>query len=106
MSDEKRLIDQINANLDTGKLCKAVLSTDDRVLARITDGIYRQPGSALWELIANAYDADAQNVYVQTDAPRFSKISVSRRWHGSYDRGTGKPDPSYWGESQTHSVRR
>jgi len=76
MSDEKKLIEQINANLDTGKLSKAVLATDDRVLARITDGIYRQPGSALRELIANAYDADAQNVYVQTDAPRFSKISV------------------------------
>ena len=46
------------------------------MLARITDGIYRQPGSALRELIANAYDADANNVYIQTDAPRFSTIRV------------------------------
>jgi len=76
MSDETKLIDQINANLDTGTVCRAVLATDDRVLARITDGIYRQPGSALRELVANAYDADAQHVYIQTDAPRFTKISV------------------------------
>lgn len=76
MNDEEKLIQRINANLDTGKVSHAVLSTDDRVLARITDGIYRQPGSALRELVANAYDADAENVYIQTDAPRFSKISV------------------------------
>ena len=36
---------------------KTVLRTDERVLARVTDGIYRQPGSALRELVSNAYDA-------------------------------------------------
>ena len=30
------------------------LDTDDRVLARVTDGIYRQPSSAIRELLANA----------------------------------------------------
>ena len=35
------------------------LATDEKVIARITDGIYRQPGSAIRELLANAYDADA-----------------------------------------------
>src|SRR5436305_15118687 len=54
----------------------AFLATDQRVLARITDGIYRQPSSALRELISNAYDADASEVIISTDAPRFKQISV------------------------------
>jgi hypothetical protein len=54
----------------------AFLTTDQRVLARITDGIYRQPSSALRELISNAYDADASEVIISTDAPRFNQISV------------------------------
>ena len=73
---EERLTNQIQRNLDTGRVVKAKLATSDRILARITDGIYRQPASALRELIANAYDADATNVYIETDFPRFSKISV------------------------------
>ena len=44
MSNETKLIERINANLATGRVSQAVLATDDRVLARITDGIYRQPG--------------------------------------------------------------
>ena len=59
-----------------GTRVTATLRTDDRVLARITDGIYRQPASALRELISNAYDADAKQVHIQTDAPRFSQISI------------------------------
>lgn len=55
---------------------RTVLRTSDRVLARITDGIYRQPGSALRELLANAYDADATRVAVFTDRPRFGTIRV------------------------------
>lgn len=52
------------------------LTTNERVLARITDGIYRQPASALRELISNAYDADASEVIILTDAPRFQTIIV------------------------------
>ncbi len=52
------------------------LTTNERVLARITDGIYRQPASALRELISNAYDADATEVVILTDAPRFQSIIV------------------------------
>lgn len=52
------------------------LQTDERVIARITDGIYRQPGSALRELISNSYDADARRVVIKTDAPRFDRILV------------------------------
>ena len=55
---------------------KTVLRTDERVLARVTDGIYRQPGSAMRELVSNAYDADAKQVVIKTDRPRFHTLSV------------------------------
>ncbi|AST28895.1 ATP-binding protein [Ralstonia pseudosolanacearum] len=58
------------------------LSVDDRVLARVTDGIYRQPASALRELISNAYDADATSVVIQTDAPRFERIIIRDNGNG------------------------
>ncbi|EPV0755321.1 TPA: hypothetical protein L4605_002388 [Pseudomonas aeruginosa] len=87
---EVSIVDEIDANeqsedlikeklagaVDSGKVVKARLMTDERVFARITDGIYRDPASALRELIANGYDADATEVRVETDFPRFSKISV------------------------------
>jgi hypothetical protein len=53
-----------------------VLKTDERVLARVTDGIYRQPGSAIRELISNSYDADAARVVIKTDRPRFQTLTV------------------------------
>ncbi len=53
-----------------------ILKTDERVLARVTDGIYRQPGSAIRELVSNAYDADAMKVVIRTDRPRFRTLSV------------------------------
>lgn len=61
---------------------ESTLTTNDRVIARVTDGIYRQPGSAVRELIANAYDADATWVSIKTDAPNFSRITVE-------DNGSG-----------------
>lgn len=73
---EKNLIAEVKSNFTTGKSTKTVLKTDERVLARVTDGIYRQPSSALRELIANAYDADAEEVVISTDPPRFSRISI------------------------------
>ncbi|WP_339933590.1 ATP-binding protein [uncultured Brevundimonas sp.] len=59
-----------------GQVVKTSLRPSDRVIARVTDGIYRQPASALRELISNAWDADAKNVTILTDAPRFSRIYV------------------------------
>ncbi len=53
------------------------LKTSERVLSRITDGIYREPSSAIRELIANSYDADATKVIINTDAPRFETIRIS-----------------------------
>ncbi len=55
---------------------ETTLRTDDRVIARVTDGIYRQPGSALRELISNAYDADATKVTIRTDRPRFLRMVI------------------------------
>ena len=65
------LAERIRATGKTREPVQADLKTDQRVLARITDGIYRQPASALRELISNAYDADATEVVILTDAPRF-----------------------------------
>ncbi len=58
------------------------LRTSERVLARVTDGIYRQPGSALRELISNAWDADASAVAIRTDRPRFDRIVISDDGNG------------------------
>lgn len=60
----------------SGDSIETKLRTDERVLARVTDGIYREPGSALRELISNAYDADANFVNIATDAPRFDQIRI------------------------------
>ncbi|MDP9175739.1 MAG: ATP-binding protein [Planctomycetota bacterium] len=72
---EQELAEKIDES-DSGNPVETTLTTNERVLARITDGIYRQPASALRELISNAYDADAREVAILTDAPRFSSIVV------------------------------
>jgi len=66
----------------SGEESSTILATSDRVLARITDGIYRLPSSALRELISNAYDADATEVVIQTDAPKFKQISIQDNGNG------------------------
>lgn len=70
------LADRIRASEKTHEPVKTQLRTNERVLARITDGIYRRPASALRELVSNAYDADAKHVVILTDAPRFSSIVI------------------------------
>lgn len=67
---------------DIGSVMEERLSTSDRVLRRVTDGIYRRPASALRELISNAYDADATVVTIETDSPRFSKIVIRDNGNG------------------------
>lgn len=80
--DEAQLIAQIRQNVGSEHIVSTTLKTDERVIARVTDGIYRQPGSALRELISNAYDADATRVVINTDAPRFDRIVVEDNGHG------------------------
>ena len=82
VEDERALVARIRASHGTDDVVRTVLKTDERVIARVTDGIYRQPGSALRELISNAYDADATRVVLKTDAPRFERISVEDDGHG------------------------
>ena len=61
---------------------RARLTTDERVLARVTDGIYRQPGSAIRELVSNSYDADATQVVIKTDRPRFETLTIEDDGNG------------------------
>ena len=59
-----------------GEVVRTPLMASNRVIARVTDGIYREPASALRDLISNAWDADAKTVTIHTDAPRFSRITI------------------------------
>lgn len=68
---------------------ETTLKTDDRVIARVTDGIYRQPGSALRELVSNAYDADASQVSIRTDRPRFGRMVIEDNGIGMSPRALG-----------------
>jgi hypothetical protein len=78
----EKYVEKLHKSAQTGEALELVLETDDRVLARVTDGIYRQPASAIRELIANAYDADATEVAVLMDAPRYSNILVRDNGNG------------------------
>lgn len=73
---------EIRRGRQSGDVVRTTLRVDDRVLARVTDGIYRRPSSAFRELISNAYDADATEVLLQTDAPRFERIVVRDNGRG------------------------
>ncbi|MDD2734633.1 MAG: hypothetical protein PHF56_11890 [Desulfuromonadaceae bacterium] len=72
--DASALTAFLRNHMGSENLVSTTLKTDERVIACVTDGIYRQPGSALRELNVNAYDADATKVVVKTDAPRFGRI--------------------------------
>src|SRR5689334_11129902 len=80
--DDKLLTNRIRASERTHAPVEGKLETDELVLARITEGIYRQPSSALRELVSNAYDADATEVVILTDAPRFGQITVRDNGRG------------------------
>ena len=70
------LAKNIRQNADSAEPIRTELSTSQRIIARVTDGIYREPWAAFRELIANAYDADATRVIVETGAPDFKEIIV------------------------------
>ncbi|MCK5932922.1 MAG: ATP-binding protein [Fulvimarina manganoxydans] len=72
----EELAEWLSQESHEGMVVRTRLKASDRVIARVTDGIYRQPASALRELISNAWDADANVVTILTDAPRFSRIYV------------------------------
>ncbi|MCY3849583.1 MAG: ATP-binding protein [Acidimicrobiaceae bacterium] len=78
---DARLTEDIKASTRDEPV-SARLRTDERVLARVTDGIYRQPGSAIRELVSNAYDADATRVVIKTDRPRFETLTIEDDGNG------------------------
>ncbi len=47
-----------------------------KMIADLSSGLYRSPAAALKELVANAYDADAEKVVITTDPPHFQVIVV------------------------------
>lgn len=71
----------IEQNVD-GAPVQTELATSQRIIARVTDGIYREPWAAFRELIANAYDADATRVVVETGAPDFKQVTVRDNGNG------------------------
>ena len=79
---DKTLAKEIRGTEKSRAPVEGSIETDQRVLARITEGIYRQPASALRELVSNAYDADATEVVILTDAPRFGQITVRDNGRG------------------------
>ena len=87
---EREFVSAIRASRVSGEAASALLRTDDRVLARVTDGIYRQPASALRELISNAFDADATQVVIDTDAPTFRSIRISDDGQGMDDEALAR----------------
>jgi hypothetical protein len=76
IDDSHKLTAWLAEESNQGQVVRTRLKASDRVIARVTDGIYREPAAALRELISNAWDADAKNVTIITDAPRFSRIYV------------------------------
>lgn len=82
VDDESELIARINQSESSKDFVSTRLRTDEQVIARVTDGIYRQPASSLREMISNSYDADATRVVIKTDAPRFDRISIEDNGHG------------------------
>jgi hypothetical protein len=87
---ERDFVQAIRASRASGDAAFALLQTDDRVLARVTDGIYRQPASALRELISNAFDADATQVVIETDAPTFRFMRISDDGQGMDDEALAR----------------
>ena len=70
------LENRIRTNADGRKPFETELATSQRIIARVTDGIYREPWAAFRELVANAYDADASHVVIETGQPDFGQMTV------------------------------
>ena len=72
----------VRNKLDTGEEVKTKLATSQRIIARVTDGIYREPWAAFREMVVNSYDADATRVIVETGAPDFEQVIVRDNGNG------------------------
>lgn len=70
------LVGEIRQKAETNEPVETTLATSERILARVTDGIYREPWAAFRELVVNAYDADASYVVIETGQPDFHRVTV------------------------------
>ena len=67
---------EIREKAEGREAVETTLATSERIIARVTDGIYREPWAAFRELVANAYDADASYVVIETGQPDFQRMTV------------------------------
>jgi hypothetical protein len=74
--EDRKLARQIRATATSRLSVRTELATSQRIIARVTDGIYREPWAAFRELAANAYDADATRVIIETGAPAFDQVVI------------------------------
>lgn len=73
----QELAGNILESMTNGEAAEGRLETNERIIARVTDGIYREPWSAFRELVSNAYDADATKVSIDCDYPFFNEVRIS-----------------------------
>lgn len=52
------------------------IKVHEKALAHLSRGLYRSPASAIRELVSNAWDANAEEVRINTNFPNFFQISV------------------------------
>jgi len=78
----QQLAKRIRLSVAQNKVVETKLATSQRIIARVTDGIYREPWAAFRELVANAYDADATSVVIETGALEFEQITVRDNGNG------------------------
>ena len=52
------------------------LVVSSKVIGHISEGLYRGPAGVLKELISNAFDANAKEVWISTGRPTFDVVSV------------------------------
>ena len=57
----------------------------EKALAHLSRGLYRSPGSALRELVSNAWDANATRVTINTNYPLFMQLTIKDNGDG-FDR--------------------
>ncbi|PCD67620.1 ATP-binding protein [Rhizobium phaseoli] len=88
-SAEPTLASRIETSAQTKSAVEGNLKTNDRVIARVTDGIYREPWSAFREMISNAYDADATRVSINCDYPFFREIRIADNGNGMNEKIVG-----------------
>lgn len=58
------------------------IKVSDKALGHLSRGLYRSPGSALKELVSNAWDANATKITITTNYPNFLQVSCTDNGEG------------------------